>query len=69
LCTYLKANIGALYLLDETEKLVLSGKFVLHPQKHKEYFKLNGLIGQAAWEQNKLFYTTTDDQIVLLLQY
>jgi signal recognition particle GTPase len=30
---------------------------LFYPQKHKEYFKLNGLIGQAAWEQNKLFYT------------
>ncbi len=67
LCTYLKANIGALYLLDETEKtLVLSGKFAFTPAKNtKEYFKLNeGLIGQAAWEQKQIvFATTTDDQI------
>jgi hypothetical protein len=37
---------------------------LLHPQKTlKRLFKLNeGLIGQAAWEQNKLFLLT-DDQI------
>ena len=67
LCTYLKANIGALYLLDETEKtLVLSGKFAFTPAKNtKEFFKLNeGLIGQAAWQQKQIvFDNTTDDQI------
>ncbi len=67
LCTYLKANIGAVYLLDETKNsLVLSGKFAFTPaKKTKEYFKLNeGLIGQAAWEQKQIvFATTTNDQI------
>ena len=67
LCTYLKANIGALYLLNETEKtLVLSGKFAFTPAKNtKKYFKLNeGLIGQSAWEQKQIVFTnTTDDQI------
>ena len=67
LCTYLKANIGAVYLLDETENsLVLSGKFAFTPAINtKEYFKLNeGLIGQAAWEQKQIVFTnTTDDQI------
>ena len=67
LCTYLKANIGALYLLDETENtLVLSGQFAFTPAKNtKKYFKLNeGLIGQAAWEQKQIvFANTTDDQI------
>ena len=67
LCTYLKANIGAVYLLNETENsLVLSGKFAFTPAKDtKKYFKLNeGLIGQAAWEQKQIiFTTTTDDQI------
>lgn len=67
LCTYLKANIGAVYLLNEAENtLMLSGKFAFTPAKNnKKNFKLNeGLIGQAAWEQKQIvFTTTTDDQI------
>ncbi|OAB29460.1 Signal transduction histidine kinase [Flavobacterium fryxellicola] len=67
LCSYLQANIGAVYLLDEKENtLLLSGKFAFTPaNKAKENFKLNeGLIGQAAWEQKQLLFTDiTDDQI------
>jgi hypothetical protein len=40
LCTYLKANIGALYLLDETEKTCVMGNFAFTLQNTKEYFKL-----------------------------
>ncbi|WP_091256468.1 response regulator [Flavobacterium omnivorum] len=67
LCSYLQANIGAVYLLDEKENtLLLSGKFAFTPANEaKENFKLNeGLIGQAAWEQKQLLFTAiTDDQI------
>jgi CheY-like chemotaxis protein/signal transduction histidine kinase/CHASE3 domain sensor protein len=67
LCTYLKANIGAIYLFDENENaLILSGKFAFTPAKDaKESFKLNeGLIGQAAWEQKQIYLTAvTDDHI------
>ncbi|MFV8369696.1 response regulator [Flavobacterium sp. LB2R40] len=60
LCTYLKANIGAVYLFNEKEKiLILSGKFAFSSVKDsKENFKLNeGLIGQAAWEQKQISLT------------
>ncbi|MFV8363079.1 response regulator [Flavobacterium sp. ZT3P35] len=67
LCTYLKANIGAVYLLNESENsLMLSGKFAFTSAENtKDFFKLNeGLIGQAAWEQKQIVFTnTTDDQI------
>ncbi|MBG6111622.1 CheY-like chemotaxis protein/signal transduction histidine kinase/CHASE3 domain sensor protein [Flavobacterium sp. CG_9.10] len=67
LCTYLKANIGAVYLFNDKENaLILSGKFAFTPAEGtKENFKLNeGLIGQAAWEQKQISFTTTnEDQI------
>jgi hypothetical protein len=52
LCTYLKANIGALYLLDETENTCV--KWEILPCKNtKEYFKLNeGLIGHGNKKTN-----------------
>ncbi|TDE30569.1 response regulator [Flavobacterium ranwuense] len=67
LCTYLNANIGAVYLLNDKEnKLILSGKFAFSSAKDtKENFNLNeGLIGQAAWEQKQISLTDiAEDQI------
>ncbi|MFV7235712.1 response regulator [Flavobacterium sp. ZB4R12] len=67
LCTYLKANIGAVYLFNDKENtLILSGKFAFSSAKDtKEEFKLNeGLIGQAAWEQKQISLTAiSEDQI------
>ncbi|MFV8373291.1 response regulator [Flavobacterium sp. LB2P74] len=67
LCTYLKANIGAVYLFnDKDNTLRLSGKFAFSSFKDiKESFKLNeGLIGQAAWEQKQISLTDiAEDQI------
>lgn len=67
LCTYLKANIGAVYLFNEkNDTLMLSGKFAFSSAKDiMESFKLNeGLIGQAAWEQKQISLTDiSEDQI------
>ncbi|MFV8271381.1 response regulator [Flavobacterium sp. GT2N3] len=67
LCTYLNANIGAVYLFNEKENsLILNGRFAFSSSKAgKEIFKLNeGLIGQAAWEQKQIIITDiTEDQI------
>lgn len=67
LCTYLNANIGAVYLFNEKDNtLMLSGKFAFSSaQETKENFKLNeGLIGQAAWEQKQISLTDiSEDQI------
>jgi CheY-like chemotaxis protein/CHASE3 domain sensor protein len=67
LCNYLKANIGAVYLLnDKDDTLMLSGKFAFSSsQDTQENFKLNeGLIGQAAWEQKQISLTDiSEDQI------
>ncbi|RYJ52033.1 response regulator [Flavobacterium petrolei] len=67
LCTYLKANIGAVYLLNEKDNtLILTGKFAFTSAKDTtEIFKLNeGLIGQAAWEQKQISLTDiSEDQI------
>lgn len=67
LCTYLKANIGAVYLFNEkNDTLILSGKFAFSSSKDiMESFKLNeGLIGQAAWEQKQISLTDiSEDQI------
>ena len=67
LCTYMNANIGAVYLFNENDnKLILNGKFAFSSSKEgKEIFKLNeGLIGQAAWEQKQIAITeVSEDQI------
>ncbi|MFV5701280.1 response regulator [Flavobacterium sp. XS2P12] len=67
LCTYLNANIGAVYLFNDKENtLTLSGKFAFSSAKDtKENFKLNeGLIGQAAWEQKQISLSDiSEDQI------
>ncbi|MFV8361050.1 response regulator [Flavobacterium sp. LS1P3] len=67
LCTYLKANIGAVYLFNENENaLLLRGKFAFSSGKDTSVnFKLNeGLIGQSAWEQKQISLTDiSDDQI------
>jgi len=60
LCTYLKANIGAVYLFNKKENaLILNGRYaVSSATDSKEKFMLNeGLIGQAAQEQKQISIT------------
>ena len=66
-CTYLKANIGAVYLYNEKENaLVLGGQYAyssLTDTKRKFTLK-EGLIGQAAWEQKQISLSdVTEDQV------
>src|ERR1035437_5981495 len=67
LCTYLKANIGTVYRLNDKDKtLVLSGQYAFSsPENTKEKFALNeGLIGQAAREKKQISLTDiTEEQI------
>lgn len=67
LCAYLKANIGAVYLFNDEDKvLVLNGQYAfLSPEDTKEKFALNeGLIGQAAREQKQIsLRDITEEQI------
>lgn len=67
LCTYLKANIGAVYQFnDKEDALLLCGQYAFSsPNDTKVKFALNeGLIGQAAQEQKQISLTDlTDEQI------
>ena len=67
LCTYLKANVGAVYQLNNTDNLLtLSGKYAFSTSNDAPLkFKLNeGLIGQVAWEQKQIYLTDlSEDQI------
>ncbi|WP_395049216.1 response regulator, partial [Flavobacterium sp.] len=67
LCTYLNANIGTVYQLNDKDKtLVLCGQYAFSsPENTKEKFALNeGLIGQAATEKKQISLTDiTDEQI------
>jgi len=67
LCNYLKANIGAVYLLNEKENaLELSGQYAFtSPESGKRKFAFNeGLIGQAATEQKQISLTdVSEDQV------
>jgi len=60
LCTYLKAQIGAVYLFNDKENaLMLKGRYAFSSTTDtKEIFMLNeGLIGQAAHEQKQISIT------------
>lgn len=67
LCTYLKANIGAVYQFDDKENaLLLCGQYAFSsPNDTKVKFALNeGLIGQAAREQKQIsLIDLTEEQI------
>lgn len=65
LCTYLKANIGAIYLLDDKNNtLMLNGQYAfksLHDTPEK--FTMNeGLIGQAAHQQKQISLTDINEE-------
>ncbi|TGM98957.1 response regulator [Leptospira dzoumogneensis] len=63
---YLKAQIGAIYLLDERDKyLRLSGEYAFSGGKAANKFSLKeGLIGQAAFDQKTILLTDLkEDQI------
>ncbi len=65
LCTYLKANIGAVYIFNDKEStLVLRGQYAFaSPKETKEKFTLNeGLIGQAAREQKPISLTDITEE-------
>ncbi|MES2395587.1 MAG: response regulator [Bacteroidota bacterium] len=65
LCAYLKANIGAVYLLNEKDNaLMLSGQYAFtSPKDAKEKFTLNeGLIGQAAREKKQISVTDLTEE-------
>ncbi len=65
LCAYLKANIGAVYLLSDIDNtLVLNGQYAFSsPKDIKEKFSLNeGLIGQAAREKKQISLTDITDE-------
>jgi len=67
LCTYLKANIGAVYLFNaKDDSLVLNGQYAFtSPKDIKEKFTLNeGLIGQAARGKKQISLTDiTEEQL------
>ncbi|NEW84629.1 MAG: response regulator [Mariniphaga sp.] len=67
LCTYLEANIGAIYLFDDKAKsLILSGQYAFSaPDRIQRIFALDeGIIGQAAREQKQISLSDiTDGQI------
>jgi CheY-like chemotaxis protein/putative methionine-R-sulfoxide reductase with GAF domain len=65
LCTYLKANIGTFYHLNDNDKtLMLSGQYAYSSAENtKEKFALNeGLIGQVAREQKQISLTDIPDE-------
>jgi len=65
LCTYLKAQIGSVYLFNDKENaLILNGRYAFSSSADtKERFKLNeGLIGQAAHEQEQISITDIAEQ-------
>jgi len=65
LCTYLKAQIGAVYLFNDKENaLMLNGRYAFSSATDiKEKFMLNeGLIGQAAQEQKQISLTDVAEE-------
>ena len=70
LCTYVKANIGAVYVLSDKENaLVLSGQYAFSsPEETRERFRLDeGLIGQAAREQKQILLTNITEENIRII--
>jgi CheY-like chemotaxis protein len=69
ICTYLKANLGTVYLYnDKNNTLVLNGQYAFSsPQDAPEIFALKeGLIGQAASEKKQISISNiTDEQLTI----
>jgi len=69
ICTYLKANLGTVYLYnDKNNTLVLNGQYAFSsPQDVPEIFALKeGLIGQAASEKKQISISNiTDEQLTI----
>ncbi|MBI3134653.1 MAG: response regulator [Bacteroidetes bacterium] len=67
LCSYLNANIGAVYVLhDKSDELILSGQYAFSaPLETKEKFALReGLVGQAASERKQILLNDiTEEQL------
>jgi CheY-like chemotaxis protein len=67
LCSYLRANIGSVYIFnDKNRYLELMGQYAFSSKENvKEKFALNeGLIGQAAYEKKQISITDiTEEQI------
>lgn len=68
LSDYLKANIGAVYLMDDKNTLSLSGKYAFSSVEVKEKFALGeGLIGQAAFEQKQISLTNIKEEHIQIV--
>ena len=69
ICTYLKANLGTVYLFnDKKNTLVLSGQYAFSsPEDITEIFALKeGLIGQAASDKKQITISNiTDEQLTI----
>ncbi|WP_061247957.1 response regulator [Leptospira noguchii] len=70
LSNYLNANVGAIYLCDDSEcSLSVFGKYgFISEDRSSEKFALNeGLIGQVAAEQKKIFLTDVEEGSLRIL--
>ncbi|WP_244244782.1 response regulator [Leptospira koniambonensis] len=66
---YVKAQIGAIYLLDERDKsLRLTGEYAFSGGKNSEKFSLKeGLVGQVAFEQKAILLTDLKDEQIRIV--
>ncbi|EPG50895.1 response regulator [Leptospira kirschneri] len=70
LSNYLNANVGAIYLCDDSEcSLSVFGKYgFISEDRSSERFALNeGLIGQVAAEQKRIFLTNVEEESIRIL--
>lgn len=57
LCPYVEAEVGALFLLQEEDALVLLGRYAYPPGNGRSQFKIGqGLVGQAAYEKKPIWH-------------
>ena len=66
LCKYLKAQIGAIYLMDEEQNLRLVGSYAYQKRKNlSNVYKLGeGIIGQAALEKQPIVLANVPDDYI-----
>jgi putative methionine-R-sulfoxide reductase with GAF domain len=64
ICTYLDAQVGAIYLLDENDKLQLTGANAISSHQASSYELGESIVGQAAQGKETILLTDIPEEVI-----
>ena len=64
LCTYLDAQVGAIFLLDENDKLQLTGTYAISSHQQSIFELGEGIVGQAAQGKETILLKDIPDDAI-----